>query len=281
MNTMLTISEIRRRNVIHLVEKELGGKRIRLAALIGRSTGYVSRMLKEDASGSRGIGNRIARAIEDALGKPEGWLDQMQNVGPEADAELDTANRLHDEEMNHAPGHPEGPPRWLFRDMESVPIKGCLIPAPLSEHDVQWQSWSPLEVGEPLGGWLPIAVAGNRAWAVMIGDRSISPVFKAGSYILMDEASPPLPGDLVFVEFSSGRLALARLGRRAQGSIQLLPHYGYPSKAAPRYLNRLGAEYQKGLDVRPPNSLPADVPIDQIANMTRVLGVIMPGSLWK
>lgn len=66
-----TVSDIRRDNA-RLLARECGGLAA-FARRIDRADPYVSQVI--GATPQRGIGHAMARHIEQAFGKPEGWLD--------------------------------------------------------------------------------------------------------------------------------------------------------------------------------------------------------------
>lgn len=76
--TGMDVYEIRKRNIKALVER--AGGPTAFAKLVGREQPQVSQWLGEKA-----IGGKLARAIEQALGKDHGWLDTLQPLlGPKA-----------------------------------------------------------------------------------------------------------------------------------------------------------------------------------------------------
>lgn len=81
----LTSKEFRRQNVERLADHwEAQGKRLTdLAAILGMSPSYFSQL----KSGARGIGDKVARKIESALGWPRAALDHA--IGPPGMTGLD------------------------------------------------------------------------------------------------------------------------------------------------------------------------------------------------
>lgn len=80
---MKDIGEIRRINALSLIASHFGKKKSKLAAALGIQPSYVSRMLLSGSSGARGIGDDMARRIEEAAGVPKNWLDQAHDhLGP-------------------------------------------------------------------------------------------------------------------------------------------------------------------------------------------------------
>lgn len=69
---MRTIQRVRRENTRRLMQ-QVGGPSA-LAFRLDRDPSYISQIV--GASHSKAIGDRMARHIEEKLGKPEGWLDE-------------------------------------------------------------------------------------------------------------------------------------------------------------------------------------------------------------
>lgn len=61
----------RLQRLLHYLSTECGDNRNELARRIGRSPSQTNDML----NGRKSFGEKIARSIEDRLGKPHGWLD--------------------------------------------------------------------------------------------------------------------------------------------------------------------------------------------------------------
>lgn len=264
---MLTMSEIRRRNTIRLVDSELGGKRVRLAKLIGRSTGYVSRMLKEDASGARHIGNKMARDIEAALGKDEGWLDQNHNV---VTATLEDSAQFGEPSVAQAqrPNPPVDYSRFGRYGPVRVACRAYLIPEDVGGFFVREVLPPGLSFGASWDddqelGFLPIAAPSSSAFALLIEGRALFPRFSSGDFAIINPEAQALPGDEVYVSFRDGREALMRLGWRRDDSVQLRVRYG-------SYFTR--PEKRQPIE-------PLVVPVEQIAQISRVIGIMLPGSM--
>lgn len=72
----MDIHKIRIENM-NLLAAEAGGVK-ELAEIVGTSANYLSQLKSTTQSETRGMGNRTARKIEKATGKPYGWLDELQ-----------------------------------------------------------------------------------------------------------------------------------------------------------------------------------------------------------
>ncbi len=80
---MRPIDQVRRQRLAALVE-EAGGQSA-LAAKIGKDKNQIYQWLADTSEAqSRNIGTRSARAVEEAMGRPEGWLDRDDALGAES-----------------------------------------------------------------------------------------------------------------------------------------------------------------------------------------------------
>lgn len=67
----MSIHETRRSNLVRLIKDRFDGKQRRLADDIDRQPDYISRIL----NGSKNVGEKFARHVEQSLGLPDGYLD--------------------------------------------------------------------------------------------------------------------------------------------------------------------------------------------------------------
>jgi hypothetical protein len=73
---------VRLRRVQRIIDELCQGKQAEFAKRVGLSASYVSRMLSPaKKKGAKGIGERMARRIEIALGLPRLWLDYDESQG--------------------------------------------------------------------------------------------------------------------------------------------------------------------------------------------------------
>jgi hypothetical protein len=75
MLVVATVSDVRRENARQLA-RECGGLSA-FAKRIGRADPYVSQLI--GVTPQRGIGHAMAKHIEEAFGKPPGWLDAIHD----------------------------------------------------------------------------------------------------------------------------------------------------------------------------------------------------------
>lgn len=75
---MRTVAEIRRENLIALADEAITMDRV--AELSGSSAVYLSQVRNRTKDAKTGrpreLGPRLARRLEEAFGKPRGWMDQ-------------------------------------------------------------------------------------------------------------------------------------------------------------------------------------------------------------
>ncbi len=81
------LHDIRRKRLAELVAE--AGNQAEFARIIGRNSGYVSRLL----SGDRALGEKLAREIERSTGRPAWWLDGYPAEGQPAGMAEARSNR--------------------------------------------------------------------------------------------------------------------------------------------------------------------------------------------
>jgi len=75
----MDIYEIRRQNLIAVLEEQFSGKISALADKMEKNHSQISRLVKPHGGTPENMGTGIARQIEAAANKPEGWLDRPHN----------------------------------------------------------------------------------------------------------------------------------------------------------------------------------------------------------
>lgn len=71
---MKNIEEIRRDNLLRVIEEDFDGVKSRLAEALGVQPAQITRYFVEGTHG-RNVGSDIARRIESITARPEGWMD--------------------------------------------------------------------------------------------------------------------------------------------------------------------------------------------------------------
>ena len=77
----MDVKSIRKDNLQRLLD-EAGGREA-LARKVGTSPAYISQIRSERTAAD--VGHQLARRLESAMGKPEGWMDVAHGVSEEAD----------------------------------------------------------------------------------------------------------------------------------------------------------------------------------------------------
>lgn len=77
MGNLLTITDIRRANLLKLIDKYGGGQKKRFGEIAGMDPGHVSQI----CNGVRGMGDHVARKLEETLTLGKGWMDVARQEG--------------------------------------------------------------------------------------------------------------------------------------------------------------------------------------------------------
>lgn len=93
----MDIYQIRRLNLQHLLNAEFDGKAKLLADRMNKDGSQIARYIKPRGGTPENMGPGVARQIETAVGKPEGWLDRLHSLGVKE--ETPYYNTLTNEEM--------------------------------------------------------------------------------------------------------------------------------------------------------------------------------------
>ena len=84
----MDIYEIRRRNLLAILEEDYNGRPKKLADRMQKDGSQIARYIKPRGGKPENIGPSIARQIETAAGKPEGWLDRPHGEAAEPDRQV-------------------------------------------------------------------------------------------------------------------------------------------------------------------------------------------------
>lgn len=187
---MATVFQTRRERALRILDMHCGGSKTKLAIELGVSKQYVGAFLKPEATpGHKGIGNAMARKIEQKFGYQEGYLDNMilqsEVIGDES-----IVIPLLDVRASMGPGATMNTEEEV---MQLVRLS---------------RSW----LRENIRG----ASASNLAIITGKGD-SMSPTFEDGSTLLVDHSVNDIKVDGVYVIDRMGELFVKRMQRKLSG----------------------------------------------------------------
>lgn len=193
---MRTASEIRRLNLIRLLSESQFSTLAALAEASSSAPAYLSQV-KNAIPDSRGkpkvMGNKLARKLEEACGKPTGWMD-----------------RDHD--------HDEKRPSTPFFESSSPP--GTCNTAPFEKHRVEavvieWEEVSDFErIVRTPGTREHLSKAystHDRGFVLKMREDSMLPTLPVGSLVLIDPDIRPEHNQIVLVGESAAQPLLRRL----------------------------------------------------------------------
>ncbi|MDV7526345.1 S24 family peptidase [Acinetobacter baumannii] len=125
----------------------------------------------------KGIGNKVAREIEEAFNKPHGWLDQVH----EKLESIDFENNI----------------------ISPFPIVGRLVPVISWVQAGTWTTADSVPIGTQFKEWLPPnPKCGKNGYGLIVVGESMSPDFRPGDKIYVNpdfQISDLKTGDLVIV----------------------------------------------------------------------------------
>ncbi|EOX7543267.1 LexA family protein [Acinetobacter baumannii] len=126
----------------------------------------------------KGIGNKVAREIEEAFNKPHGWLDQVHE-------EKEATNNI-DKNIS-----------------TPFPIAGRLVPVISWVQAGTWTTADSVPIGTQFKEWLPPnPKCGKNGYGLIVVGESMSPDFRPGDKIYVNpdfQISDLKTGDLVIV----------------------------------------------------------------------------------
>lgn len=200
---------IRYQNTRYLVD-QIGGVS-NFAEKIGKSQSQASQFAGTNPI--KGIGNKVAREIEEAFGKPHGWLD-IQHVNEEMRPSL--------EPNISAP----------------IPIDGRLIPLISWVQAGSWTSVESVPAGTQFDEWLPPnPKCGKNGYGLEVVGESMLPDFRPGDKIYVNPDFQPdelKTGNLVIVSCEGDAEATFKKLILEGGNIYLQPlNPNWPEQTIP------------------------------------------------
>lgn len=189
---MLDLYQIRILNTLKIIKEEFKGVNRQFALKAGMQPGYVSRMLKPNASGKKRIGDDLARRIEQAGGKPENWLDRdhtyalLLPIGPHLANEPDIITlagpAMRPVRTIHVAAHARGADHGSFIQ-EAATVNVTLL-FPTADHG---------------------------AYALQFLGDKMAPRIRHGEYVIVEPNTPPRAGDDVLIETTDNGSLCTRL----------------------------------------------------------------------
>lgn len=182
---MTSVYEIRLAKVRSLIERRFDGVQAKFALAIGRQDNYVSRVL----SGTKRIGEDLARDIERRLGLDAGGLDVEGSINPASTAAIS--------------GH-------SIRISDATASMGAGAVPPMHESII-----GDITVGQDwIRSHLPaISSPSNLGILTAVGD-SMSPTFRDGDMVIVDRGIRDVRVDAIYVFLRGSELFLKRVKRR-------------------------------------------------------------------
>lgn len=227
---MKTIKERRKARVLELITDRFGGNKAAFAKAIGRPAPNVHRMLAEPsgaAKDARGIGEELARDIENLLGLRPLWLDEFDHndqatIEPNTEQYSDALNFVRS--MYSKDDKPIDPRHYGMIPLISWVQAGGFCSAP----DL-------LAPGDAIE-WVPaLRKFGKHTYALRVnGDSMVSPYPGQKSYP---------PGTIIYVDpdkaITNGCRVVVRIHDQQDATFKV-----YSEDAGVRYLKPLNTQYR-------------------------------------
>jgi len=190
---MKSIKKIRREKLAIAIEEKCEGNQSRAADALGYSSpSLVNRYL----SGSKDIGDKTARKIEDTFGYPTYWMDS-EAISPSPSTRVTPALQIPDD---------------AFR---KIPVKGM---AQLGEDghfvDVEY----PVGYGD---GYVFFPTKDPDAYALRCNGESMRPRVKHNEFVVVEPSTEIQNGDEVLVKSLDGRVMVKELAYVRDGIVHL------------------------------------------------------------
>ncbi|GAA0694643.1 S24 family peptidase [Dyella marensis] len=182
---MKPIKDLRRENFVKLMAEQGGQSAV--AARIKRDRNQVYQWTLDPSNpASRGIGDKLARVIEQALQVPIGWLD--------ADHPSSTNPPAPKLEAIGGEASPAAFRRVPITGAASLDLAGYW-------HDLDRPS-------DENGGYFEFHTKDPNAYALQVNGTAMSPAIRSGWYVIIEPGKPPKGGEFVLVKLKDGRSTL-------------------------------------------------------------------------
>jgi phage repressor protein C with HTH and peptisase S24 domain len=188
-NLGMDYHEIRRQNLEILIRE--AGSQSELAERVGTDSSYLSTVKNKrmtQGGTPRGLGDEMARRMEEAMDKPPYWMDQPHDPGAGEEAGA------------YALGEAEQLQGW-----STVPIVGT---AQLGDCGYWYELEYPKGHGD---GHLNVPSRAPEAYALRVRGDSMAPAIRDGWYVVVEPNTDPSPGEYVLVQTTDGRSMVKEL----------------------------------------------------------------------
>lgn len=191
----MAIGETRRANLRWLIDTEFDGIDAKLARQVGLHPSQISRALS--AGSGAGIGNRLARRIEEKTGKPEGWMDEVH---------------LFSEGFSQKLSSTKG------KAIVVSPFGHKMAPVVSYELAAEWiSSRRPYPITDRTQvEWVRLEHASDRAIGVVVEEEDMMDAIGPGDHVFLDPELEPQPGDYVLAKLDDEEKVVFRKYRPRQ-----------------------------------------------------------------
>lgn len=189
----MRIDDIRRQNLIWLVEHDFQGIDANLARALGIQASQISRLFSRNPLHRRNIGRALAEKIEKRLEKPDGWMDLVHEF---VDYTVSGARTRH----SVAQGKNLGTQR------------SNVATGPAVKRVVPLISWDQIGLDIEVHDELPVEArylcpieCSEKSYVLRVCGISMEPKFRDGELIFVDPAVRPTHGKFVIVRLAQNQ----------------------------------------------------------------------------
>jgi SOS-response transcriptional repressor LexA len=180
----MRIEDIRRHNLIWLIEQQYQGVDVNLARALGIQPSQISRLFSNKPTHRRNIGRVLAENIEETAGKPNGWMDLVHGF-------VDYSTT-------------ESRKRYAARVPKTSTPRNNVLSGPTIRRVVPLIRWEELaempathEFLIKLGAYVCPVECSEQTFVLRVMGTSMEPRFRDGELIFVDPAVKPEHGKFV------------------------------------------------------------------------------------
>lgn len=216
--------EARRQALKAIIDRQFGGSIARLAEFVDIKPPQISRWLSVTTKDPRKITENSARALEEKLGLPEKYLDQVDQVDItiiEPDGRY-TVTEFKREPYTANPNHRQ-PMRENHQKYAEIPLLNAAgsmgAGETMPENEIITDSLR-LSMDWLKGQFTGIKSISSLAFIHAIGD-SMAPTFNDGDILLVDTGNIEATADKIYVLEAHNRLFIKRVRQRLDGKYEI------------------------------------------------------------